>query len=60
MLEGVLFLFGYYNDDIVINTKTISMRMKSFLNYFVSKMILPNIYVNVAICYVDILFCTLF
>ena len=43
MLEGVLFLFGYYNDDIVINTKTISMRMKSFLSYFVSKMILPNI-----------------
>ena len=42
-----MFLRVYYNDDIIINT--ISVRMKSFLNYFALKLILRNILKNVTV-----------
>ena len=44
-------LLGYYNDENIINTKTLFLyfSIKSFLNYFPSKMILLNILQDVAI-----------
>ena len=46
----MLLLFGYYNDEIIITTKNaVFIYMKSFLNYFVLKMILLNIFQNVGI-----------
>ena len=55
--KKILLLLAYYNDEIIINI-IISKWVKSFLNYFPSKMILLNILQNAGI-YLNILFCPL-